>query len=211
MVAILLQAQTLVDQESVNNTLENISEYGMSYTTAAIYLTFSIAVFSTMFLWFNRVINNLIKNNDKILKEILSETQNQNSQLAILVENSRDETLNRIHTISNALFDVSFWHTLNTIKRIRKENHIADVETTKKKIRDLVTIEYDSGCHKLGAFSYEGNHLSKFVNRAWIDWICHVIESEVYNELGENDSRAYTNVSMTFNQIKIDFNKRICK
>lgn len=211
MVAILLQVQALVDRESVNNTLENISEYGMSYTTAAIYLTFSVAVLSALFLWFNRVINNLIKNNDRILKDILSETQNQNNKLAILVENSKDETINRIHTISNALFDVSFWHTLNTIKRIRKENHVADVETTKKKIRDLVTIEYDSGCQKLDAFSYEGNHLSKFVNNAWIDWICQVIESEVYNELGENDSRAYTNVGMTFNQIKIDFNKRICK
>lgn len=209
--AALVLLQTLVDQSSVNHTLDNISDYGMSYTTAAIYLTFSLAVLSALFLWFNRVINNLIKNNDKILKEILSETQAQNSQLAILVENSRDETIGRIRTVSNALFDVSFWHTLNTIKRIRKENHIADVETTKKKIRDLVTIEYDSGCHKLDAFSYEGNHLSKFVNKAWIDWICQVIESEVYNELGENDNRAYTNVGMTFNQIKIDFNKRMYK
>ena len=209
--ASLVLLQTLVDQSSVNHTLDNIYDYGMSYTTAAIYLTFSLAVLSALFWWFNRVINNLIKNNDKILKEILSETQDQNSQLAILVENSRDETIGRIRTVSNALFDVSFWHTLNTIKRIRKENHIADVETTKKKIRDLVTIEYDSGCHKLDAFSYEGNHLSKFVNKAWIDWICQVIESEIYNELGENDSRAYTNVSMTFNQIKIDFNKRMYK
>ncbi len=209
--AALVLLQTIVDQSSVNHTLDNISDYGMSYTTAAIYLTFSLAVLSALFLWFNRVINNLIKNNDKILKEILSETQAQNSQLAILVENSRDETIGRIRTVSNALFDVSFWHTLNTIKRIRKENHIADVETTKKKIRDLVTIEYDSGCHKLDAFSYEGNHLSKFVNKAWIDWICQVIESEVYNELGENDNRAYTNVGMTFNQIKIDFNKRMYK
>ena len=209
--AALVLLQTLVDQSSIDHTLDNISDYGMSYTTAAIYLTFSLVVLSALFLWFNRVINNLIKNNDKILKEILSETQDQNSQLAILVENSKDETIGRIRTVSNALFDVSFWHTLNTIKRIRKENHIADVETTKKKIRDLVTIEYDSGCHKLDAFSYEGNHLSKFVNKAWIDWICQVIESEVYNELGENDSRAYTNVSMTFNQIKIDFNKRMYK
>lgn len=209
--AALVLLQTLVDQSSIDHTLDNISDYGMSYTTAAIYLTFSLAVLSALFLWFNRVINNLIKNNDKILKEILSETQNQNSQLAILVENSKDETIGRIRTVSNALFDVSFWHTLNTIKRIRKENHIADVETTKKKIRDLVTIEYDSGCHKLDAFSYEGNNLSKFVNKAWIDWICQVIESEVYNELGENDSRAYTNVGMVFNQIKIDFNKRMYK
>lgn len=203
--------QNLVDQESINSTVRNISDYGMSYTTAAIYLVFSIAVLSALFLWFNRVINNLIKNNDKILGEILSETQNQNSQLAILVENSRDETVNRIHTLSNALFDVSFWHTINTIKRIRKENHIADLETTKKKIRDLVTIEFDSGCHKLDAFSYEGNRLSKFTNRVWIEWICHAIESEVYHELGENDNRAYTNVGMIFNQIKIDFDKRLCK
>lgn len=209
--AALVLLQTIVDQSSIDHTLDNISDYGMSYTTAAIYLTFSLVVLSALFLWFNRVINNLIKNNDKTLKDILSETQDQNSQLAILVENSKDETIGRIRTVSNALFDVSFWHTLNTIKRIRKENHIADVETTKKKIRDLVTIEYDSGCHKLDAFSYEGNHLSKFVNKAWIDWICQVIESEIYNELGENDSRAYTNVGMTFNQIKIDFNKRMYK
>ena len=203
--------QQTLDQEAINQTLQNISDYGMSYTTAAIYLVFSGMVLLTVFLWFNKVINNMIKTNDKTLREILSETKAQNSQLAILVDNSKEETYNRIHTVSNALFDVSFWHTLNTIKRIRKENHIKDVEATKKKIRDLVTIEFDSGCHKLDAFTYEGMPLSKYTNRVWVDWLCQVIESEIYNELGENDSRAYTNVGMVFNQIKIDFNKRMCK
>lgn len=207
----LLQQLQTIDQESLDRMVKNISEYGMSNTTAAIYLIFSITVLLTVFLWFNRVINNLLKNNDKVLKEILTETQSQNTQLAALVENSKEETYSRIRTVSNALFDVSFWHTLNIIKRIRKENHIADHETTKKKIKDLVTIEFDSGCHKLDSFSYEGTSLSKFTNRGWIDWICQVIESEIYNELGENDSRAYTNVGMVFNQIKIDFNKRMCK
>lgn len=202
---------TQLNQEAVSNTLSNMAEYGMSYTTAAIYLVFSVTILLAVFLWFNKVINNLIKNNDKVLRDILSETQNQNSQLAILVENSKEITYSRIKTVSEALFDVSFWHTLHIIKRIRKENHIVDTEATKKKIKDLVTIEFDSGCNKLDAFSYEGNLLSKFTNKAWIDWLCQVIESEIYNELGENDSRTYTNVGMIFNQIKIDFNKRIYK
>lgn len=207
----MILLQQILDQEAINQTVKNISDYGMGYTTAAIYLVFSGLVLLTVFIWFNKVINNTIKTNDKVLRDILLETRAQNGQLAILVDNAKEETYNRIHTVSNALFDVSFWHTINLIKRIREENHIADVEATKRKIKDLVTIEYDSGSNKLDSFSYEGLPLSKYTNPVWKDWLCHVIESEIYNELGENEGRTYTNVGMVFNQIKIDFNKRMCK
>lgn len=95
------------------------------------------------------------------------------------------------------------------IKRIREENHISDKEATKKKILTLVTNLHEDRNTRFDSYRYRGKRLSEYTNRDWIKWVEKVIEDEIYNESGPNNSRAYTNVSAVYDNIKVDFYRRL--
>ena len=58
---------------------------------------------------------------------------------------------------------------------------------------------------KFDCFSYKGKKLSSYTSVGWVDWVVQVIESEIYNESGVNNGRAYTNVKAVYDRIKIEF------
>lgn len=68
---------------------------------------------------------------------------------------------------------------------------------------------YEDRNTRFDSFKYNGKKLSEYCNSVWIDWVAQVVENELYNEAGANNSRAYTNVSAVYENIKLDFYHRM--
>ena len=184
---------------------KGISDYGMMAMTCAFFLLLSGSLMIACFKWFKSIINKIMANNTSTLSELLKETKEQNEKLDEISEGLRSETLLRIKTISGAFFDLSVEKVCRIIKKVREENHVIDHEKTLIKIRTLVGNLHADRDSKFDCFSYKGKKLSSYTSVGWVDWVVQVIESEIYNESGVNNGRAYTNVKAVYDRIKIEF------
>ena len=184
---------------------KGISDYGMMAMTCAFFLLLSGSLMIACFKWFKSIINKIMANNTSTLSELLKETKEQNEKLEEISEGLRSETLLRIKTISGAFFDLSVEKVCRIIKKVREENHVIDHEKTLIKIRTLVGNLHADRDSKFDCFSYKGKKLSSYTSVGWVDWVVQVIESEIYNESGVNNGRAYTNVKAVYDRIKIEF------
>lgn len=177
----------------------------MMAMTCAFFLLLSGSLMIACFKWFKSIINKIMANNTSTLSELLKETKEQNEKLEEISEGLRSETLLRIKTISGAFFDLSVEKVCRIIKKVREENHVIDHEKTLIKIRTLVGNLHADRDYKFDCFSYKGKKLSSYTSVGWVDWVVQVIESEIYNESGVNNGRAYTNVKAVYDRIKIEF------
>ena len=84
-------------------------------------------------------------------------------------------------------------------------NHIADKMATANKIRLLLNNLHEDRNSKFDLFSYRGRRLSSYTNPAWVEQTAKVVESEIYNETGANNGRAYTNVESSYANIRLEF------
>lgn len=189
----------------VTEVAKGISDFGMMAITAGFFLVLSGVLWLLLFRWFKGIIDNVINSHDKTVKQLLEETKQQNIKLDTIKEGLKPELMQRIKVVSNSLFDLYGWHIMDIINRVRKENHVVDREKTIQKINLLITNEFGEVNSKLDSFVHHGSKLSTFTNKDWIRWASDVVTSEIYNENGPNSERAYTNVNMVIDRIKIDF------
>lgn len=198
--------------EPVIKTAEGISNFGLTVIIAAFFLIITFGLWVAMFKWFKKLVDGIVSNHTQTMDKLLYETRTQNEKLDLIREGLEPELLTRVRVVSNALFDLAGWHTLDILQTIRRENHIIDRDTTSKKIRNLLTIEYQNVISKLDSYgTYKGKKLSYYTRESWIDLVARVIEDELYNENGENQDRAFTNVSMIFDKVKIEYYQNISK
>ena len=188
---------------------KGISDYGMMAVTAGFYLVISMAMFITIFKWFKSIISQMITENSKSMKELLSETRAQNDMLNDLSEGLKTETQLRIRNLSGFAFDLSVEQVCRLIKRVREENHIIDREATAEKIRKSLLVIHDDRKSRFDPFTYRGKPLSDFCNPDWIEQVATVVESEIYHPDGVNNARAYTNVKLAYDNIKTNFYHRL--
>lgn len=186
-----------------------ISDYGMMAITCAFFLLLSSSLMIACFRWFKSIINKIMSSNTATLTELLEETRKQNEMLEEISEGSRSETLLRLKTISSAFFDISVEKVCRIIKKVREENHVIDREKTLLKIKTLVENIHADRDSKLDCFSFKGKKLPFYTSPDWVDWVVMVVESEIYNESGANNGRAYTNVQAVYDRIKIDFYNKL--
>lgn len=189
-----------------------IGDYGMMAIAAGFFLVLSALVMVFCFRWFMHVVSGLLDGQKKTnedyketMEQLLEETRNQNGMLNDLTEGLRTETQLRIRNLSGFAFDLSIEQVCLLIKRMRKENHIADKEATREKIRKSLTVMHEDRKSRFDAFTYRGKRLSEYCNDEWIEKVAKVVEGELYNEKGENDGRAYTNVKLAYDDIRTDF------
>lgn len=194
--------------EQVTQVARGISEYGILVMIAAIYLVVSLSMFVFMIKWFKKSVDRMIEATSE-LGEIGDTIRQTNAMMDGISEGLIPETQLRIKSISGAFFDLAIEKACRMIKKIREENHISDKEATKKKIRTLLHNMYEDRNSKFDNFRYRGKRLSEYCNPDWIEWVAQVIESELYNEVGANNGRAYTNVSAAYDNIKLDFYHRL--
>lgn len=195
--------------EQVTQVAKGISEFGILVMIAAFFLLLSAGVMIWNMRSYKSIIEQIMSDfSDKL--NLIQETANKNAQTMIdIAEGLIPETQLRIKNISGVFFDLSVERVCRIIKRVRQENHIVDKEATRSKIRTLLTNLFEDRNSKLDTFTYRGKKLSEYSNLDWIEWVAQVVENEIYNEAGENNGRAYSNVCMVYEKIKLDFYHRL--
>ena len=196
----------------INDTLQiaqGISDYGIMIVICAVFLLLASALMIACFLWFKKIIENILTNYSEQLKT-LQETAMRNGEAMVdIAEGLIPETQLRIKNISGVFFDLAVEKVCRLIKRLREENHIDDREAEGKKIRTLLRNIHEDRNSKLDSFRFRGKPLSEYCNTDWVELVAKVVEGELYNEAGANNGRAYTNVKAVYDNIKLDFYHRI--
>lgn len=203
-----------MDTNVVNSALEtgrSISDLGMMAVAAGFFLVLSAILMVTCFRWFMKVINDMMVEHEKTMVQLLEETRQQNTMLSEISEGLAPENQLKVKTISNLFFDLAVEKVCRVIKRVRTENHIADRDATKIKVIKLLRNIHDDRNSKLDSFTYMGHPLSFYTNPEWVQQIAEVVLAEVYNEHGENNGRAYTNVDAAYAKIRLEFYNNMTK
>lgn len=193
----------------VTEVAHSIGDFGALIVIGAAFIVLSLLMWVALFKWFKNIVNRIIENSNADMGEILKETKKQNEMLYDISEGLRTETQLRLKNLTGIAFDLSIEQVTRLIKRIREENHIIDREATAKKIRKQLKIIHDDRNSRFDPFTYRGKHISQFCNEDWIEQVALVVESELYHEAGPNNKRAYTNVKMVYDDIKLDFYHRM--
>lgn len=195
--------------QHVTEIAKGISDLGLMAVTAAFFLLLSAAMMIAIFRWFKNIINDMIQEQKNGMKDLTEETRKQNDMLQDISEGLRTETQLRIRNLTGFAFDLTVEQVCRLIKRVRKENHIIDHEATAEKIRKALKVIHEDRNSRFDPFTYHGKPLSDFCAPEWVEDVAKVVESEIYNEDGENNARAYTNVKLAYDNIKTDFYQRI--
>lgn len=195
--------------QHVTEVAKGISDLGLMAVTAAFFLLLSAAMMIAIFRWFKNIINDMIQEQKNGMKDLTEETRKQNDMLQDISEGLRTETQLRIRNLTGFAFDLTVEQVCRLIKRVRKENHIIDHGATAEKIRKSLKVIHEDRNSRFDPFTYHGKPLSDFCAPEWVEDVAKVVESEIYNEDGENNARAYTNVKLAYDNIKTDFYQRI--
>ena len=198
-----------MDAQNVTEVAKGISDYGMMAVTAAIYLLLSAAMMIAIFKWFKTIINRILGQQTESMKQLAEIQSENNRMLKFMSDGLKTETMLRIRNLTGFAFDLSVEQVCRLVKRIRKENHIADRQTTAAKIRKCLQVIHDDRNSRFDPFTYGGKPLSDYCNKRWVEDVAKVVESELYNEDGENNTRAYTNIKLAYDNIKTDFYQRL--
>ena len=198
-----------MDAQNVTEVAKGISDYGMMAVTAAIYLLLSAAMMIAIFKWFKTIINRILGQQTESMKQLAEIQSENNRMLKFMSDGLKTETMLRIRNLTGFAFDLSVEQVCRLVKRIRKENHIADRQTTAAKIRKCLQVIHDDRNSRFDTFTYGGKPLSDYCNKRWVEDVAKVVESELYNEDGENNARAYTNIKLAYDNIKTDFYQRL--
>lgn len=198
--------------QHVTEVAKGISDYGILIMIGAAYLILSVSMMVAIFKWFKSIINQLLedskqssKRQQESWKDLLAETRKQNEMLTDLSEGLRTETQLRIRNLSGFAFDLSVEQVCRLIKKIREENHIADKEATREKIRKSLSVMHEDRKSRFDPYTYRGKPLSGYCNSEWIEHVAKVVEAEIYSTDGQNNGRAHTNVKLAYDDIKTDF------
>lgn len=194
--------------QEVDIIAKNIGDVGMMAVTAAFFLVLTGLLWVACFRWFKSIIDDVIKGNNKMVSDLLVETRKQNDMLTDISEGLKPETQLRIKHTTGVYFDLAIEKVCRIIKKVREENHIADKDATRLKIRTLINNIHEDRNSRFDSFTYRGKSLSSYINHDWIGWVAEVVEHEVYSD-NINHGRAYTNVQAVYERIKIDFYHRM--
>lgn len=201
----------MTDVSQATEVAKGISDYGALTIMAAIYLLLSASMMIAIFKWFKSIITQIIADNKENLHGVLVETRKQNELLNDLAEGLRPETQLRIRNLTGFAFDLSIEQVCRLIKQIREENHIANREATAQKIRKALKYIHEDRNSRFDTFTYRGARLSTYCNKDWIEQVAVIVENEIYHEDGANNSRAFNNVKLAYDNIKTDFYHRLNK
>ena len=205
MISIGTLLQAAPTTQDVVGVAKGISDFGMMAIAAAFFVLLAAALMVSCFQWFKHLINGMVESQNKSMADLLAETRAQNAALTDIAEGLRPETQLRIRNLTGFAFDLAIEKVCRLIKRVRTENHVADHEATSLKIRKSLRVIHDDRNSKFDTFTYKGKPLSSYCSEEWIEQVAKVVESEIYHVDGENNARAFSNVSLAYDNIKTEF------
>ena len=195
--------------QDIVSVAEGISNFGFMAIVSAVYVLLTAAMLFFTFKWFKSIIDGIINTSNKSMADLLAETKKQNEQLMDISEGLKPETIMRLKNTSNVYFDLAVEKVCRIIKKVKEENHIADREATKAKIHNLILNLHEDRNSRFDSYTYKGRKLSSYTSLEWVGWVVEVVEKEVY-EANYNNGRAYSNVCLVYEKIKLDFYHRMC-
>lgn len=198
----------VTSSHDIVSVAEGVSNFGFMAVASGVYLLITAALLFFCFRWFKSIIDDIIKKNQSTMEDLLAETKKQNEQLQDISEGLRPETQMRIKNTTNAFFDLAVEKVCRIVRKVKEENHIVDKEATRSKIRTLLLNLHEDRNTRLDCYTYKGKKLSSYTSLEWVDWVADIVEKEVYDNT-VNNSRTYSNVSLIYEQIKIDFYHRL--
>ena len=142
---------------------------------SASFILISVITQFSIFRWFKNIIDGLIKNTSCAIDDLLKETKMQNEQLTDIAEGLRPRTMLEIKDITKTCFDLSVEKVCQMIKRVKEENNIHDEESTKKKIRLLLTNLHEDRNSRFDNHIFKGKPLTYYTSTEWIDWVEDVV------------------------------------
>ena len=151
-----------MDAQNVTEVAKGISDYGMMAVTAAIYLLLSAAMMIAIFKWFKTIINRILGQQTESMKQLAEIQSENNRMLKFMSDGLKTETMLRIRNLTGFAFDLSVEQVCRLVKRIRKENHIADRQSTATKIRKCLQVIHDDRNSRFDPFTYGGKPLSDY-------------------------------------------------
>lgn len=194
--------------QGVTEMAEGISNFGIMVVICAAFIVLSLVMWVAIFRWFKSIIDSTMRNNAKMMSELLETTNAQNDLLNDIADGMRPTTLLQIKSISNTCFDLSVERVCRIIKKVREENHIVDKEATRSKIRTLLCNLHEDRNSRFDNTRYRGKTLTQYTSPVWIDWVAETVEREVYAQT-QNNARAFTNVEAIYAKIRLDFYHRL--
>lgn len=195
--------------KEVTEFAHSIGDLGALLIIGAAFILLSLGMWVAIFKWFKSIINQILEQSKVNMNDMIDQQRENTRLLESISEGLRAETQLRLKNLSNMAFDLSVEQVCRLIKRIREENHIADKEATKLKIRNQLHIIHEDRNSRFDPFTYRGVSISSYCNNAWIEDVAKVVEGEIYHPSGPNNARAYTNVKMAYDNIKLDFYHRM--
>ena len=190
-------------------TAQSISEFGFMVVVCGFFIVLAALMMIAMFRWQMNTIDSVMKTNKEMLSKLDTQMNENNKIMQSIAEGLIPKTMLEIKNTSSMAFDLAKHRLLELIDTVLTENHISDREATEEKIHKLVTNLHDDMNSKFDCYSFRGRRLSQYTNKEWINWMITNVISEVYNKNGMNKDRTYTNVTATFDRIKLDFYHRI--
>lgn len=197
-------------REAVEGTARGIGEYGMTAVSAAFFLVLAAGMMVAMFRMFRSMVDRCVSQQAEVAR-VLVAVGECNGALAKIAAALEPVTSLRVRNLSGFAFGLAVEQVCRLIKQVRAENHIADRAATGMKVRKLLRAIHEDRRSKFDPFLYGANStpLSNFMDEAWIEEVAAVVEGELYNADGANDARAYTNVKLAYDNIKVAFYKNM--
>lgn len=190
-------------------TAQGISDFGIMVVICAFFIVLAALLMIASFRWLMNTVNDVMKTNKEMLTKLDKQMQENNEIMRSIADGLMPDTLLEIKNTSGMAFDLAKYRLLELIDTVLEENHIADRESTEDKINKLVTNLHEDMNSKFDYYSFRGRKLSSYTNPKWIEWMIQNVINEVYNKNGINKDRTLTNVTATFDRIKLDFYHRI--
>ena len=169
-----------MDAQNVTEVAKGISDYGMMAVTAAIYLLLSAAMMIAIFKWFKTIINRILGQQTESMKQLAEIQSENNRMLKFMSDGLKTETMLRIRNLTGFAFDLSVEQVCRLVKRIRKENHIADRQSTATKIRKCLQVIHDDRNSRFDPFTYGGKPLSDYCSKKWVEDVGHMKKRVAY-------------------------------
>lgn len=188
-----------VDIEQVLKVSEAISQFGILIVIAAVFLVTVFILLITVIARYLKMTGDSVKSQNENMQILIIETREQKAVMESIAEGLTDKTDTQHKVILKCMIDADIERTMRLLRNIRKENNIHDVPAVTEKVHRLIKNLSNKRYEDLSTFPYRGRHLGILLEDGWQTRIAEVVLKEL--TLDENNGRAYTNVTTTYEDI----------
>lgn len=194
--------------EQVIQVAEGISNFGVLVVIAAVFLALTISLWLAVFMWFKKIINQLIEKNNTNMEDLLKVTNAQTLLLNDIAEMLRPQTLVQVNVIASLSFGLAVEQTTRMVYQIQEENHILDREATVAKMRSMLLNMHEKRRLTFENFLYNGKRLSQYMSIDWVEWGERALLKEVYAKT-KNYDRTHGEMVRLYDRVINDFDSRL--